>query len=289
MTRKKTEYRVTQRLIDRLNQYSFLGTDKPAEQGKILQSIDKKHLWEDICAASALLEEHQLQIADLQQEIEKLNWEIAEHRDQRDRMEEAAFQSIDTAEEIHTAREELKAVNLKLKTQEEALRHLSITDPLTGIFNRRYVMDALSEIKQASPLPLSLFMIDIDHFKSVNDTYGHEAGDLALKRFTTLGAATLPEDAIMGRFGGEEFIVILKNTDTPSALILAEEIRQKTEALVISETDIPFSFTISVGIATEVEELSSVRDMISQADQAMYEAKNTGRNRIVVFNADNSG
>jgi len=171
------------------------------------------------------------------------------------------------------------------KKLELKLLHLSNYDYLTNLYNRRMLIEQLNnDIKRAIryKLPLSICMLDIDYFKNINDTYGHNVGDTVLTKMSKLLLSTLRETDYSGRYGGEEFIIVLPETSISRAKELAERLRKKIEHMTIKLKDeTQFNFTVSIGIASLNKELNSVDSLIKVADSAMYLAKNAGRNRIM--------
>lgn len=165
----------------------------------------------------------------------------------------------------------------------------SVTDSMTGVPNRRYfVAQVKSAIKvgQQKKQPMAMVICDIDHFKSVNDQYGHETGDTVIKEFAKGLKAILRSDDTLARMGGEEFAVFLPNTTKAEAVKLAERMRSATEELLISSVkDEPISVTASFGIAS-FEDAADINHYLSAADHAMYEAKKSGRNRVCAFSSD---
>ena len=171
------------------------------------------------------------------------------------------------------------------KLLELELTRQAHVDFLTGLSNRRYFMDLSDhELSRAVRYrtPLSLFMLDIDYFKQVNDTHGHKAGDSVLKKLAEICRQTLREMDIIGRVGGEEFAILLPETDLTEAVEVAERLREKVAAARVPQEGggLPLRFTVSIGVAS----LSSTEDnldvLLSAADQALYQAKNGGRNRV---------
>lgn len=168
---------------------------------------------------------------------------------------------------------------------EEELRRLAGTDPLTGLANRLGFRTAADhEVKRAQRYkhPLAVFVSDIDHFKKVNDTYGHAAGDAALVRFADLLGWSLrrPIDHV-ARTGGEEFVAILPQTDSNGGLCAAERVRASTEQNLFAFQDDTFPMTASFGVSIWHEDEEDLGDAVQRADEALYEAKSTGRNRVV--------
>ncbi len=184
--------------------------------------------------------------------------------------------------------------NLSLQTAVD-LRRISllemenITDPLTQVYNRRYLERKLEEEVARSKrysLDLSILMLDIDHFKRVNDTYGHHAGDVALSEFGGLIRAALREIDIVARYGGEEFLIICVNTAIDGATLVAERLRHLVES---HQVEIPdgsggkqiIQISISIGAAGLSTTLDSKNKLIQAADHALYRAKQAGRNRVL--------
>jgi diguanylate cyclase (GGDEF)-like protein len=170
---------------------------------------------------------------------------------------------------------------VKERTDREIL-HLAMTDSLTGIPNRRALMDqALHVMAQRGGRPMSLLMIDVDHFKRINDTLGHPAGDEVLRRVTQLLAERLRGGDVIGRYGGEEFCVIAPNTDIRGALTLAESLREIVAATPIPTEAGEISITISIGISCcPSDTVRELKDLLADADTALYAAKDAGRNRV---------
>jgi diguanylate cyclase (GGDEF)-like protein len=190
--------------------------------------------------------------------------------------------SLERKVEERTA--ELQRANARLTALNKELEEISITDPLTHVFNRRYFMDRLrTELKRVSRYgpPLSLLLLDVDYFKKVNDTYGHQAGDAVLAGVAGLIKEKLRETDLFARYGGEEFALVATGTDQPGALILAERMRQLIEDAAFSFDNRLLKVTVSIGVATWQP---SVRDeaaeLIRLADAALYRAKHGGRNRV---------
>ena len=168
---------------------------------------------------------------------------------------------------------------------QKVLREQSIRDPLTGLYNRRYLDESLArELSRAKRdgLPLSLLMVDIDYFKKLNDSYGHQAGDEVLKRLGELIGRGARSGDLPCRYGGEEFLLVLPTMSLESAVERADQWR-----LAFADEKIPFantllSATLSIGVATCPEHGTTSEKLIGAADQALYAAKHAGRNRIAV-------
>jgi diguanylate cyclase (GGDEF)-like protein len=161
---------------------------------------------------------------------------------------------------------------------------LSITDPLTGLLNRRYIEERLAEeINRAgrSSDPLSFLMLDVDEFKSYNDRFGHPAGDQALRIVGAILKETVRGADVAARYGGEEFSVLLPETSSTEAKVIAERIRARVEQTVFPDRKV----TISIGIATLSETIRTAEELISAADKALYSAKGKGRNNVQIFDS----
>ena len=177
---------------------------------------------------------------------------------------------------------QIKQLQDELRQRNAELDRLARVDPLTGLFNRRHLNDQLAMMASAarryrSTLALALF--DIDHFKQINDTYGHAAGDQALRESAQRIAAATRAPAIVGRWGGEEFIVILPDTPLESAAIAAERIRRSVGEAPMNIGDVQVTITVSGGCAADSD--GDIDALICRADLAMYRAKAAGRDRIV--------
>jgi diguanylate cyclase (GGDEF)-like protein len=164
----------------------------------------------------------------------------------------------------------------------DVLRRLATTDPLTGTFNRRHFMDLMAREQRRADrygTTYSVLMIDIDHFKRVNDTYGHQIGDLAIQAMAQACQKIMRPTDIVARYGGEEFIVTLTHTNQAGALKVAERLRQAVADIVVPTEQGALSFTISIGVSTYVA-ASRLEHIIAAADHALYAAKAGGRNRV---------
>jgi len=184
-----------------------------------------------------------------------------------------------------------KAIEEKIRRLNDGLRQLAITDYLTNLYNRRYFMQrGAEEFKRAmrNKQPLSLLMLDVDHFKNVNDTYGHEAGDMALQQVAAVLKFSLRETDILGRIGGEEFAVLLPDTKLDAAAMLAERICRSVESslLTMPGQALTISLTVSVGVAELSGVMSGIDDMLRHADSALYHAKHDGRNRVKAYSGE---
>ncbi len=164
----------------------------------------------------------------------------------------------------------------------EIIREMAIRDELTGLFNRRHLMELLDQEKKRSSRGGGMFclaMLDIDHFKNVNDVHGHLAGDEVLRTVATMMNNSLRNTEFCGRYGGEEFMIVLTQTDIKGALICAERVRTNIKNIVFPEIDTNFKVTVSIGVS-EYQMREDVEKVISRSDEALYRAKKGGRNRV---------
>lgn len=176
--------------------------------------------------------------------------------------------------------------------QVSALRRENILDPLIGIYNRRHFdLKLAEEIERARRynFQLSMLLLDIDHFKNVNDTYGHYIGDLVLKSLGHLLLKNVRKTDIVARYGGEEIAVIAPHTSVPTAADLAERLRQVVETSVMVPADEQedrqaVTISVSIGVAGLDQKIVDRQSLIERTDEALYRAKQKGRNRVVVFN-----
>jgi len=184
----------------------------------------------------------------------------------------------------------IKNLQDELKKSNERLKQLSDTDPLTLIYNRRYMMNMLEKEAQRAERKgthLSLIMIDIDHFKHVNDKYGHQNGDQVLVSLAQLSQEGLRSYDFIARYGGEEFVLTLPETAHEDALMIAERLRTRIHSHSYSGALKGLITTASMGVATyPTDFITSLPDLIREADDAMYRAKAAGRNRVFSMNQE---
>jgi diguanylate cyclase (GGDEF)-like protein len=173
--------------------------------------------------------------------------------------------------------------NAKMYKQMETM---ATTDGLTGLLNHRTFQERLSDLLSRAErhgLKLAIILTDIDHFKKVNDTYGHPVGDQVIKRVAKVLESSVRKIDIAARYGGEELAVVLEGADAAGALQLAERIRQDVAKQVMQSEKGPFSVTLSLGIAACPEDGTDKKQLIERADQALYMAKHSGRNRAFTY------
>jgi diguanylate cyclase (GGDEF)-like protein len=181
--------------------------------------------------------------------------------------------------DVATNRHQLLAANAQLQ-------QLSSTDRLTGLYNRGHWEENLKVAyarHQRYGNATSLVMLDIDHFKRVNDTYGHQAGDKVIEEVSRLIREHVRETDVAGRYGGEEFGVVLSDTDKTGAQVFAERLREAVEGLEVQHNDQSIRFTISLGVADLSQPSTNYADLIAWADHALFASKKAGRNRVTVY------
>lgn len=187
-------------------------------------------------------------------------------------------------EELTRKTSHLQAVNIRLTQMNGRPDRLSITDELTGLFNRRHAMVRLEEqwaLAERYGRPLTVGLVDIDRFKKINDTYGHDAGDLVLRRVAgILQDRTRGTDAVC-RIGGEEFLIIFPAETAEEALACCQRCRTAIKAHTCRVGDAQIAVTICIGVATRTKTMAQFPDLLREADNALYAAKNAGRNRVV--------
>ena len=193
-------------------------------------------------------------------------------------LEEDAARTAELAEQLFHAKAELEA-------KQTELTRLANTDPMTGLWNRRRFLSLGEEAIENANVDNTLWvlMMDIDHFKRINDTYGHAAGDVAIRDFANLIQQTVGEQGFVGRMGGEEFAAILTDCPVDEAYRIAERIRKGTTQMQTECDSEVFRFTTSMGVAAWNTGETSIEPALDRADRALYSAKSYGRNRVVGY------
>jgi diguanylate cyclase (GGDEF)-like protein len=181
----------------------------------------------------------------------------------------------------------MAAIAIENRYTHEELERRAYSDYLTGLANRRYFIEQ-AENELARTLryngKLSVLMLDIDHFKKVNDTYGHKVGDLVLKQLAEVCRSSLRDVDLVGRIGGEEFAVLLPETASAQAMEAAERLRAAfASAQVTVSSGPPLRFTSSFGVVSLSEKNITIDTLLNRADQALYRAKEAGRNRVCLY------
>ncbi|MDN7242114.1 GGDEF domain-containing protein [Planococcus sp. N028] len=227
----------------------------------LMNAAERNGRYECVLLAMTVRQEYENELLQAKRQAEKINQETAEAYD---RLQELM-------KEVEGKKREVEKLNIQLQG-------LTVTDPLTGLKNRRYLDDKLLHLIEESSKtgsPLAVLVVDIDHFKHVNDTYGHLTGDVVLQELAWKLQAELTEQDIAARMGGEEFVIVLPNTDKIDAWHKAEQIRETVERGSWKHVKI----TISIGVAVyEAGDDSS--SLFAKADRALYHSKNSGRNLV---------
>ncbi len=169
------------------------------------------------------------------------------------------------------------------KTMQQRLRDLSYMDPLTCVANRRFFLEHLGEELESflsDQTPVSVMILDIDHFKLVNDTYGHLAGDQVLKDLVLIAKSILRKRDIIARFGGDEFIISMVGVDISHAQQLADQLRERVKQYDFYVEGIHIKVTISIGVSNACQYDTDISSIISKADKALYQAKELGRDQV---------
>jgi diguanylate cyclase (GGDEF)-like protein len=186
-------------------------------------------------------------------------------------------------QEIEKDREEIRRFAGELAVTNRRLQEAALTDPLTGLPNRRYAMERLQQewaVSQREERPLACLVIDVDEFKPINDTCGHDVGDLVLRQAASALKRGLREQDVLCRLGGDEFIAICPGTTLEQALICAERVRGSMEETAINNGALRHKLTVSIGAAVRTAALENVDALIKRADEALYRAKASGRNCV---------
>ncbi|OQX63771.1 MAG: hypothetical protein B5M51_04715, partial [Anaerolinea sp. 4484_236] len=193
-----------------------------------------------------------------------------------------AASAINNARLYEQAQDEIKA----RKKAEKELYKQATTDPLTGVFNRRYFFETAQkelERSQRYNRPLSIIIFDIDHFKKVNDTYGHGAGDEVLRKLTAECKDSLRENDVFARYGGEEFVILLPETNLEQAEQMAERMRKGCAETPLDVGSATVKITVSFGVSSLDNETLPLDELLLRADNALYASKEAGRNRVTVW------
>jgi diguanylate cyclase (GGDEF)-like protein len=200
---------------------------------------------------------------------------------------------IERTQELEEAQKNLHLANAGLKTQldeitelEKAVRELAVHDALTGLYNRHYLSDRLkAEINRAQHgnHQIAFLLMDIDHFKHVNDTFGHQSGDLILKQVGKIITSNTRQSDIACRYGGEEFMLVMSKIDLPEVLERAEYFRKTIEDISAETDGREIRITVSIGVAIYPLHGADQDQILSCADAALYQAKNAGRNQVVLY------
>jgi diguanylate cyclase (GGDEF)-like protein len=186
----------------------------------------------------------------------------------------------------HELSRKLRETNVKTSVQIErtdVMKKTMTLDALTGAFNRLYLMDLLKSLEQHAlryNSSFAILMVDIDDFKKINDCYGHQIGDAALKAFVEVTGSNVRKPDCVCRYGGEEFLIILHNSAIKEALVTGERIREAVSHIAVPHKNGILHFTVSIGVSTFHAPYDSVEKLISRADEALYLAKEKGKNQV---------
>jgi diguanylate cyclase (GGDEF)-like protein len=194
------------------------------------------------------------------------------------------FSQEEVLEQLAAAKFYAEEVARQLEIANENLKVLAATDPLTGLSNRRHFMiQSQAEFSRAmrTGLPFAVLALDLDHFKHVNDQYGHPAGDEVLKCFASTALAQLRPTDHIGRIGGEEFVILLVDTSEEEALSIAERIRRAVENISVPLDGVVIKVTVSIGLTEFSADCQQLEQLLTAADECLYQAKKQGRNRVV--------
>lgn len=197
---------------------------------------------------------------------------------------------VRTHVELKKMREELEEKNKSLAYAYDKLEIIATTDPLTKLFNRREITKKLEEEQiryERNNKPFSIIIADIDLFKKVNDTYGHNCGDFILKSVADILKNTSRKQDSVSRWGGEEFLLLLPETDTDGATSLAEKLRLKIESSIFDYDEFQVKVTLTFGVNV-YDKIQNLDSLISKADSALYEGKQKNRNCVVIYNEINN-
>jgi len=199
---------------------------------------------------------------------------------------EMLVQRLRVGNRIISLHETLRENNSRLNEVNEQLTELAIKDVLSGLLNRRAFFEHAEKEWRRSvryDLPISCLMMDIDHFKRINDTYGHPVGDSVIRTFGQVIREIFRDTDVLGRYGGEEFSVVLYDCDANTAALVAERLREAIESLRIPSIADDFRFTTSCGLASRTLDMLGVESLVEHADQALLVAKRSGRNCVIRF------
>ena len=259
----KIDFVITDVVMPKVDGYKFISTIKDSEIGKdvpvVMLSASRKEVIDKIKGLNIGASDYVIKPFDSHELVARVKVFI----------------------KLQELQEELKEKNILLEKQ-------AITDELTGLYNRRHFYEHLKmqlSLAKRHGFQIACLLIDIDHFKDINDTYGHDVGDKALKAIAKVMQDRLREGEVLARFGGEEFIIYLNRADVEGAISAGERMRKAIASANFSD-DVknPLTVTISIGVAMYPHEgLKDSDDIIKAADEALYYAKKTVRNKVVLY------
>jgi len=187
-------------------------------------------------------------------------------------------------QELEREREELRHFAAELAISNRSLQEAALTDALTGLPNRRYALERIQQEWAASyrsARSLACMVIDLDDFKQINDIYGHDVGDMALRLVSEALRQVLRSQDVICRTGGDEFLVICPETSEEEVLACGERLRKEIDRLTVDNEDETLRLSISIGVAVRNDTMTSASDLIKKADRAVFQAKRRGRNQVV--------
>lgn len=196
----------------------------------------------------------------------------------------AGMRVVKLQQELAADREHLLRISNDLRLANDRLRHLALTDELTSLPNRRAAMERLEQewaLTQRGNRELACLMVDVDHFKAINDKLGHPVGDIALRHVAHVLRLSARAQDVVCRFGGEEFLVICPDTDAGSAYQCAERLRLQVAGAAVGDVSPAVRVTVSIGVAVKTVAMRSLEELLSRADRHLYAAKQAGRNRTI--------
>jgi|GEM_PF-1264834 len=271
-------YQDQEQLLDFIKQIKTHGVVKNGELA--LRKRDGTCIW---CSSTVTAQyDQQGEILCLDGVLEDITARRQAREELQKAREELEARVVERTAELVSTNERLLSEIAERKRVESKLRDLSENDPLTEIFNRRKLFDLLGhevEMARRYGRPLALLMFDLDHFKQVNDTFGHDIGDMVLKTTARIVKKIIRKTDIFARYGGEEFIIAMLEMDSGGAVPLAEKIRSAIEHHHFFDGD---GITVSIGVAVFTAD-DSIESLIKKTDDALYVAKKTGRNRVDVW------
>ncbi len=214
-----------------------------------------------------------------------LGFVIGKEKQQRRDKERMARQLKLAYEELSSSHSQLQAYTELMEDMTEEMEELVVTDDLTKLYNYRYFQNSLEQmVRQKHCHPFAMIMLDIDHFKQVNDSWGHHAGNVVLVKLAEIVKGLVREDDVVARYGGEEFAILLPNTGAEYALQVAERIRKTVAGELFYRVGTEeLRITVSQGVTIYPAEAASGSKLVINADKAMYRAKELGRNRVVMY------
>jgi diguanylate cyclase (GGDEF)-like protein len=208
---------------------------------------------------------------------------------------ESITESKQDESQLRRAYHALEIAHRELQESFAREQHLARIDELTGVNNRRSLVEFMEQefkVAMRYRVPLSVVMFDIDDFKQINDTFGHSVGDQVLQCLTQVVRAKLRSADVIGRYGGDEFVILCPHTSAQEALPIAERIHTSSASIRMETDKGPLTITISIGIAQTTHssvpgpgKSDTLENLLRRADQALYEAKQTGKNRTVIFDS----